>query len=184
MTRHDQITNATHPEGSSAPQDAPAIPGQVQDQPQGQVGANRLDARQEDGDPPAEGVTMTETTTDQILMTNKELDRLAADLPHVKAWVSAVENELVAQLEAGVDFHNVKLVPKRATRKWLESIDPIALLRKFSKLDIVAPRKPLSPSEAEKTLGKKLYRDKLAESVSAVSSGMKLAYCNEEELED
>jgi hypothetical protein len=125
-----------------------------------------------------------EPTTDQVLMTNKELDRLAASLPHVKAWVKAVEDELVLQLQAGVEFNNVKLVPKRATRKWLADLDVIELLRKFSKLDVVAPRKPLTPSEAEKTLGKKLYKDKLAQFAPAVSSGDKLAYCNEEELED
>ncbi len=117
------------------------------------------------------------------MLTDKDLDDLAATLPHIKAWIAAVEAEIFSQLEHGVEFHNVKLVPKRATRKWLEGLDPLKLLRKFSKLDVVAPRVPLSPSQAEKTLGKKLYREKLAEHVSAVSSGTRLAYCNDDELE-
>lgn len=122
--------------------------------------------------------------TDPHLMTNRQLDILAADLPFVKAWVSAVEDTLKAQLEAGETFVNVKLEPTRPTRNWVEGLDVLKILRKFSRLDVVAPRKVLSPSQAEKTLGRPLYRDKLAQFVASISSGVKLVYCNQEELED
>lgn len=110
------------------------------------------------------------------LMTNQELDTLAADLPGIKAWIAAVEREIEKALNEGVVFTNAELVPKRANRAWQAGLDVLALLRKFSKLDVVAPRVPLSPSAAEKTLGKKLYSESLAQHVVRESSGMKLAY--------
>ena len=118
------------------------------------------------------------------MMTPKDLDLLARELPFVKAWVEAVEGELFRALEAGEEFSNAKLVPKRPMRKWSVGVDVISLLSPFSPLDEIAPRKPLSPAEAEKVLGKPLFRDKLAKSVTSQSSGMKLVFCNEEELED
>ena len=123
-------------------------------------------------------------------LTNKQLDELAFHLPHVKAWVKAVEDELLKALEEGVQFSNVGLEPKQARRRWIEVMedgtpfDVLKFLRKFSRLDVVAPRVPLSPSEAEKTLGKLVYKDKCAEYVVKQSSGMKLAYSHPETEKD
>lgn len=118
------------------------------------------------------------------LMTNEELDEVARHLPRVKAWVAAVEKELLRELEAGVEFTNVRLEPKRANRKWIEGLDVVKLLRKFSRLDVVAPRVPLSPSQAEKVLGKGVMA-KLSKIEPPVlvkeSSGMKLAYTSDTE---
>lgn len=114
------------------------------------------------------------------LMTNEELNRLAADLPFIKSWVKAVEDEVKLALEQGAEFSNAKLEPTRPTRKWVDGLDILKLLRKFSKLDVVAPRVPLSPAQAEKTLGKKLFKDKLAESVVSQSSGLKLTFSTKE----
>jgi hypothetical protein len=128
------------------------------------------------------------------LLTDEQLDELAFHLPHIKAWVAAVERELLRAIENGVEFRNVYLEPKRANRKWIEFIprpegsldqpkpfDVIKLLRKFSKLDVVAPRVPLSPSQAEKTLGRSVYSERCSEFVVKESSGMKLAYTHPEE---
>lgn len=127
-------------------------------------------------------------------LTNEQLDELAFHLPHVRAWLNAVEAELLRELEAGASFENVKLEPKRANRKWCLFVpqsdsdsldapvpfDPIKFLRKFSKLDVVAPRVPLSPTQAEKTLGAKVY-SQCSGFVVRESSGMKLAYTHPEE---
>ena len=114
------------------------------------------------------------------LLTNEQLDDLAFEIPHIKAWVAAVETEIETQLMLGVEFKNAKLVPKRATRKWtIDAQEIIRKLRKFARLDDIAPRVPLSPAAFEKALG----RAKLAEVkdfYAAESSGMKIAFTHPE----
>lgn len=109
-------------------------------------------------------------------LTSKELDALAKELPVIKAWVAAVEAELLRRLEAEEQFDYVAYVPKRPSRLWNPEIDPVTILRKFANLSVVAPRTPLSPSQAEKTLGKLVYKDALAKHVVKVSSGMTLDF--------
>ncbi len=110
-------------------------------------------------------------------LTDEQLDTLAAELPLVKAWVAAVERRLSERLEAGVEFDHARLVPKRAIRKWTTDLSPEELLVRltaFADLDTVAPRSTLSPAQTEKTLGKKVYQDSLAELVTQESSGTTL----------
>lgn len=117
------------------------------------------------------------------LLSNEDLDRLALEIPHVKAWLAAVEKEIEAALNAGAEFVNVKLVPKRATRKWIEGLDIVKILRKFSRLDVVAPRVVLTPAGMEKVVGKKVFADKLADHTVKESSGLKLEYSGSESTE-
>jgi hypothetical protein len=117
---------------------------------------------------------------DPALMTNEELDQLAKDMPFFKAWAAAVEAAIKTQLEAGETFRHATLKPTQARRNWIADLDVLAMLRKFSRLDVVAPRKVLSPAEAEKTLGKKVYADKIAKFVTKTSSGMALVFSTEE----
>lgn len=114
-------------------------------------------------------------------LTPEQLDELAFHIPHVKAWLKAAEQTLATAINKGIELKNVCLVPTDPRRKWtLEGEDLITRLRKFSKLDVVAPRVPLSPAQAEKILGKKIYGQKLAGFVVRESSGTKLAYVYEE----
>jgi hypothetical protein len=118
-------------------------------------------------------------------LTDKQLDELAAQVPLVKAWLKAVEELLTTRLENDAKLSKVALVPTQPRRYWkLEEEELLKVLRKFSKLDVVAPRTPLSPAQAEKTLGRKLFAAKLAELTARQSSGMKLAYMNEENEEE
>lgn len=118
-------------------------------------------------------------------LTDKQLDELSTQIPYVRAWLKAVEDLITLRLNNGVELHNVHLVPTNPRRYWTkEGDDLLTLLRKFSKLDVVAPRVPLSPAQAEKTLGKKLFAAKLSGFVVKQSSGTKLAYSNEETEED
>lgn len=110
------------------------------------------------------------------IMTNEELDQLAADIPYLKAWLSAVEKEVKKALEGGAEFDNAALEPTRPTRKWEKDLDVIQLLRKFSPLHTVAPRSPLSPAQAEKTLGKTVFTDHLSQHVVSESSGVKVTF--------
>jgi hypothetical protein len=105
-----------------------------------------------------------------------DLDSVARELPLIKSWLTAIEAKLLENLEAGSEYSNVKLVPKRATRKWSEDVDIVDILTNFASLDVVAPRVPLSPSQAEKVLGKSTFRKSLAEIVVSESSGMTLGY--------
>jgi len=118
-------------------------------------------------------------------LTDKQLDELAAQVPFVRSWLKAVEELISLRLDNGAELTNVFLVPTQPRRYWTkEGDDLLTLLRKFSKLDVVAPRVPLSPTQAEKTLGKKLFAAKLSEFVVKQSSGTKLAYATEETEED
>lgn len=94
------------------------------------------------------------------LMTDAELDELALTLPLVEAWVTAAKKEIHKALQDGAVFKNAKLESKLGNRQWNADVDILAQLRKFSRLDVVAPRVPLSPTQAEETLGGKVY-DKL-----------------------
>lgn len=116
-------------------------------------------------------------------LTSVDLDRLAAELPLVKAWVTAVETMIEARLNAGEVFGNAQLVPKNAIRKWSDGFDVTTLLTQFSPLDVVAPRIPLSPSQAEKVLGRTIYRNEIAEHVVKESSGLRLAYTSTTQTE-
>jgi hypothetical protein len=110
------------------------------------------------------------------LMTDEQMDEVAAVLPLVKAWVTAFEAELKRRIHNGSSFENVREVPTDARRNWKEGLDILKILRKFSRLDVVAPRVPLSPAQAEKTLGKGVYGKHLADHVEKTSSGTKLAF--------
>lgn len=137
-----------------------------------------------------------ESDEGETLMTDKELDAMAFHLPHVKAWVTAVEAQLFAALERGVKFENAYLTPKRADRKWSEFIlddegqptnkrlNILARLKKFSRLDVIAPRKVLSPAQVEKALGRSTYSEIAKGCVVKESSGMKLAYTHPEETSE
>lgn len=110
------------------------------------------------------------------LMTNEELDEFALRIPTIKAWLSAVEAEIARAIDAGHEFENVSLVPTRPSRVWVDDVDPVKILRKFLKLDQAAPRSVLSPAQAEKAVGAKLFREKIADFVTSKSSGTKLEY--------
>lgn len=119
--------------------------------------------------------------------TNEMLDRVAKQIPYVKAWLAAVEAEIKREIEGGAEFKNVKLVPTDPRRNWtLGPAELIKLLKRFSRLplDVVAPRSPLSPAQAEKTLGRKVYINDLSEYVVSTSSGTKLAYIDSETEKD
>ena len=118
------------------------------------------------------------------LLTNTQLELIAADLPFIEAWIKAVKGEIQSAIEGGYEFKNAALEPTRPTRKWAG--DVLELLLQFSNLDVVAPRVVLSPAQAEKTLGKAIYKENLAGSVTNESSGTKLVFRTEctQELEN
>lgn len=80
-------------------------------------------------------------------------------LPHLKLimdWMNAVEARAYSYLEHGKTVPGYKLVDGRSCRKWGNQIDAEKALRKISKLKVadIFTRKLISPTQAEKLLGK------------------------------
>lgn len=116
-------------------------------------------------------------------LSSAELEALIPDLLLIEAWVTAVKGLIEQALRDGEVIDGASLEPKRPTRKWtVEEAALIAHLKKvFLKLgkpatdDAVAPRKVLSPAEAEKVIGKAAFANLLADKAEAKSSGTNLA---------
>jgi hypothetical protein len=108
--------------------------------------------------------------------------RLALDrASEVKDWLAAVAQFVAGRLERGEVFEGYKLVPKRASRKWIDEDAAQAVLEEELMLpsDELYTKKFVSPAQAEKVI-KALYpagaRPSLPEGLyEAVSSGYNLA---------
>lgn len=116
------------------------------------------------------------------LMTTEELDGLVGDLLFVESWASAVRAEIQKALESGASMERAFLEPKRGLRKW-DREEPqimLTLSELFASLgrnpdpDVFAPRKVVSPSGAEKLVGKRAYDEWLSSLVTSESSGYNL----------
>jgi len=85
----------------------------------------------------------------------------------VKAWVKSVEDRVFEMLEVGVPVPGYKLVSGRALRKWgLSDEDVKAELRKRKlKVADIVEQKLKSVAQLEKTLGKKVFNDKVGDLV-------------------
>lgn len=110
-------------------------------------------------------------------LSSAELDGLAKEIPLIKAWISAIEAELEARINAGESFGYAQMRDKLATRKWIDGVVIEDILSLYMDPEVAAPRVPLSPSKVEKILGKKKMED-LAEYVQKVSSGKVLGFVN------
>lgn len=108
-------------------------------------------------------------------LSDHDLDRLAALLPLISAWCSAVDAEILKRLQAGSVFKNASIKPTRPTRKWVDENLALQQLLVFKQLDEVAPRSVLSPAQVEELLGKSKFKD-FAPFVRKESSGVKVAY--------
>ncbi len=108
-------------------------------------------------------------------MTDAELDELAQHLPLLKMWITHVEAELLRRLESGAEMQNAELVPKRAVRSWDGEVDMKEILPTFGPIDVVCPRVPLSPTQAQEILGQEAFSG-LTEYVQRNSSGLTLSY--------
>ncbi len=111
------------------------------------------------------------------LLDSIELYALAKELPLIEAWIGAVKLELERRLIAGEHFGYVVMRDKLAIRKWDDSIDIQEILTDYMPLEEAAPRVPLSPSKAEKILGREKF-EALTQYVRKESSGQTLGFVN------
>lgn len=112
----------------------------------------------------------------------EEMSDLIPDLLLIESWVGAVKVQIHQALEDGEEVPGADLVPKRAYRKW--TVEEAALIARLKKTlgslgkpasdDDVAPRKVISPAEAEKAIGKANFADLLADAAKAEPSGFNL----------
>lgn len=109
-------------------------------------------------------------------LTDQELDLLAAKLLLIKHWIKAVEAELIKRIpDSEHDFVHVSVSLGLGNRAWKDEEQALAALATLeSDTDMIAPRKVLSPTQAEKALGKKAYKEFLAAHVIRPSTGWKL----------
>ncbi len=123
---------------------------------------------------------------DPAILTDEELDAAAAFIPLMKAWASAVEKELLTRLQGfpAPQFQYAELKPKIGNRQWVGEKPPLVVLRKLGKLDVVAPRVVISPTQAEKAFGKKVYEDYLAKFVDRPNNGFALSLVKQKTEKD
>jgi hypothetical protein len=107
-------------------------------------------------------------------LTLDELHVVLAYADTLEGWLDAVRHHVKGRLEAGEQVPGWKLVPKRATRKWADESEAERVLGDLLGEEAYAPRKLVSPAQAEKAL--KVTGSNLPQRlVTAVSSGNNLA---------
>jgi hypothetical protein len=103
-------------------------------------------------------------------------EKLAAALamiPQVKGQIQAIEDLAMREILAGRPVAGVKVVEKRATRKWADE-DSVALVAVGNAIDPYAPAALKSPAQLEKDIGKATFKELFASLAPAVSSGYSL----------
>lgn len=119
----------------------------------------------------------------QVSISDEALGDLLNRIEIIGPWIESVKRLAQERLEANVPVPGWKLVPKRATRKWADADEgadavltamlqagvPPSVVQAVEKVDV------LSPAQAEKKLGKRVYEDHVAPHVVKVSSGLTLA---------
>ena len=90
-------------------------------------------------------------------ITAKQLSILYGNLPLMKMFIKTIEDKVLLDLQNGKTVEGYNLVEGRSTRAWKNpaAFERKMRLKKFRVGDIYLPRKLISPTQAEKLLGKK-----------------------------
>lgn len=110
-----------------------------------------------------------------LAMSDAELGNILLRYNILKPWLDEIYATALQRAETGAKIDGMKLVPKRATRKWIDEtmIPPLLRAAKVDEEDIYT-KKVVSPAQAEKAFGKKFYNVTLAAEVEKKSSGFNL----------
>lgn len=79
---------------------------------------------------------------------------LYGSLSLIDTWKKAIEDRIFNELTEGKKVPGYKLVKKVKHKKWTDEIAAYNQLKAWEKLDDIAPRKLVTPNQAEKILGK------------------------------
>ena len=99
-----------------------------------------------------------ESVKDPDLMTNDDLAEAMDVIDLMRSWCNDIERRVLSEVQAGheVGKPSWKLVEGRSVRKWRDEAEAEAALRKTKlKVKEILPTKLISPTQAEKLLGKK-----------------------------
>ena len=89
-------------------------------------------------------------------ITSKQLSIIYSNLPLMKMFIKTIEEKVLLDLQNGKTVEGYTLVEGRSTRAWKNpaAFERKMKLKKFRVADIYQPRKLISPTQAEKLLGK------------------------------
>ena len=106
-----------------------------------------------------------------------ELGKMLEVCEHAEEWIRAVRSTAHGELEKGREATGWKLVPKRATRKWVDDTRSKAFLKSAGlKVSEITETKIISPAKAEKALkAKGIKQPGLEQLTVSRSSGTTLA---------
>lgn len=88
-------------------------------------------------------------------LTDAQMRRALDAKPLIESWLSAIETLVKERLHDGETFDGYKLVEGRSNRKWVAAEGAEETLVALLDDAAFAPRKIISPAQAEKALGKK-----------------------------
>ena len=91
-------------------------------------------------------------------LTDEQLAEALKARPVIEAWLNAVETFIKQRLSSGEDVPGWKLVEGRANRAWIDETEAAGKLE-FLLGDSAFSRKLISPSQAEKALGKQSKKE-------------------------
>jgi len=72
----------------------------------------------------------------------------------IDIWKKAIEGRMFEELNLGKEVPGFKLVKKVKHKKWINEEEAFNKLKSWEKLDDIAPRKLVTPNQADKILGK------------------------------
>jgi hypothetical protein len=112
------------------------------------------------------------------VMPGQVVDRVAlskaiAMIPQVEGQIKALQDLAMREILAGRPVAGVKVVEKRATRKWTDAAK-VARIATAKAIEPYAPAELKSPAQLEKEIGKPAFKEHFASLAPAVSSGYTL----------
>jgi len=85
---------------------------------------------------------------------NYKLAEWLEKIPAIRQWCADIEARALSELQKGNPVGDYKLVAGRSSRSWADEAEAEKALRKKLKVKEIFPTKMISPSQAEKLLGK------------------------------
>lgn len=96
-------------------------------------------------------------------LSDEELANLYHEAEFISNWIKAVKDYVVAAMLEGRTLPGLKLVEgRRGARRWQDEEALKAFIDKMPEREMLYETKILSPTAAEKILGKDIYRDMVA----------------------
>lgn len=114
---------------------------------------------------------------DQTQLTPEQVAAIGHDIPHIREWCHSIETKLRELVEDALHktgtavAYGWKLKQGRATRAWLSDKDALKAFRRAKlKAGDYTVKSYVSPPQAEKVAGKRVYDEKIAPAVTVSSS--------------